>query len=103
MKKTYYHATDEKNMLSILREGIHTGSDGLVYLCTDPNEAVRFTYLHGILDNFVFGVDLEESEVEESFDHSEAFFKCRAYCISRDILPSEINDNACYEYHLGRE
>lgn len=100
MKQIYYHATDYKNLLPILKDGIHTGSDGNVYLCTDPNEAVRFTYIHGVKDNFVFGVELDDSEVEESFDHSEAFFKCRAYVVNRAIKPKEIRDDKCFEYHF---
>lgn len=77
--KTYYHATDKKNIDSIISEGIKPGFDGMVYLCEIPEDACKFMLVHGYHEAAVFEVSLDENDVEESFDHSQAFFGCRAY------------------------
>lgn len=33
----------------------------------------------------VIEIELDENEVAESYDHSEAFFKCKAYMHNGDI------------------
>ena len=43
---------------------------------------------------------LEENMVKESFDHSEAFFKCKAYAYPKDISIDEFGDNIkTYEHN----
>ena len=71
-----------------------------MYLCEDPGEAVRFTFLRGIKKNVVFGVMLDDKEVVESFDHNYDFFKCRAFAIDRKILADELDFNNMFQYDL---
>lgn len=81
----YYHATDIKNTRSILEDGIKPGYDGVVYLCETPEDCLKFMLVRGYHEAAVFEVDLDESEVAESFDHSQTFFGCRAYMYPRTI------------------
>ena len=97
MTKTYYHATSFENLESIMDQGLHRGCDGVVYLTEKPDEAVRFLAIRGCSKILVLGVELEEDLVDESFDHSEAFFKCRAYTYSDDIPADEITEFLRYE------
>ena len=97
MRKTYYHATPFSNLGSILENGIHRSMEGIVYLTTKPGDAVKFIAIRGHREILVCQVSLDEELVEESFDHNEAFFKCRAYGYSGDILPHEIEEMLKYE------
>ena len=97
MTKTYYHATPFSNLDSILKNGIHRSMEGIVYLTTKPEDAVKFVAIRGHREILVCQVALEEELVEETFDHSEAFFKCRAYGYAGDIGPYEIEEIMKYE------
>ncbi len=88
----YYHATDIKNTISILDNGIKTGIDGCVYLTKTKEDAVKFIALRTDNDIIVFEVELNEKKVKESYDHSEKFFKCKAYYYSKDIPVNKIRD-----------
>ena len=92
MIKTYYHATPFENLESILDQGIRKSRDGVVYLTEKPEEATRFVVIRGYVDILVCEVKIDEDMVEETFDHSEVFFKCRAYGCSKDITPNEITN-----------
>ena len=82
----FYHATTLENMDGIVTSGtVKSGCDGMVYLCTDPIDACKFLVIRGEREPWVIEVDLNEEDVEESFDHSQAFFKCKAYRHSGDI------------------
>lgn len=96
MKKTYYHATPFENLEAIMAQGIRKSRDGVVYLTEKPEEATRFVVIRGYVDILVCEVQIEEDMVEETFDHSEAFFKCRAYGYSEDIIPDEITSYIKY-------
>ena len=87
MTKTYYHATPFENLESIMvkDQEIRKGCDGVVYLTEKPNDAVKFLVIRGYTKILVIGVNLEEDMVSESFDHSEAFFKCKAYMYPENI------------------
>ena len=97
MTKTYYHATPFENLESIMDQGLHKGCDGVVYLTEKPDEAVRFIAIRGCKQILVLGIELEEDLVNESFDHSEAFFKCKAYSYEDDIPADEITEFLKYE------
>ena len=97
MTKTYYHATPLENLESIMDQGIRKGYDGVVYLTEKPDEAARFVAIRGCMKILVLGVELEEDLVNESFDHSQAFFKCKAYSYSDDIPADEITEFRKYE------
>ena len=90
MIEKYYHASSYDNCCSILDKGIKTDRFGEIFLCKKPEEAARFLVVRGIKDIVAFEIELDDSEVKESFDHSEAFFKCKAYICNRDIKPYEI-------------
>lgn len=94
----FYHATDRKNLGPILIDGIKPGVDGYVYLCKEPIDAVKFVFIRGVQDIIVFEVNLKENEVEETFDHSEAFFKCKAYGATKTISPTKIKN--VYDYSI---
>ena len=97
MIKTYYHATSFENLESIMNQGLHKGCDGVVYLAEKPEEAVRFIVIRGCKKILVLGIELEEALVDESFDHNEAFFKCKAYTYADDIPADEITEFLRYE------
>ena len=88
----YYHATDFKNLVSILDEGLNTGCDGVIYLTKDPKEAIRFVVLRGVKKALVCEVEVDENNVIETFDHSELFYKCRAYGHKGKITVDQITD-----------
>ena len=78
----YYHATSNSNFHSILDAGeIKPGYDGIVYLADSAENAIKFIALRCFTETInIFEIDgLDESKVEETFDHSESFFQCKAY------------------------
>lgn len=97
MTKTYYHATPFKNLESILDQGIHKSCDGVVYLTTEPQDAVKFVAIKGCKEILVCKVEIEEDLVTETFDHSQAFFRCRAYGYADDIDVHDITEYLKYE------
>lgn len=97
MTKTYYHATPFENLESIMEKGILKGCDGVVYLTEQPDEAARFVAIHGFKKILVLGVEIEEDLVNESFDHSFSFFRCRAFYFPEDIPADEITEFLKYE------
>ena len=93
MIKTYYHATPFENLVSILDKGILKSKyDGMVYLTEKPDEAARFLAIRLCHEILVCEVEIEDDLVEETFDHNEAFFKCKAYGYRGNIKPDEITN-----------
>lgn len=91
--KRYYHATPFENFESIARKGIRKSKlEGLVYLTEKPEEAARFLAIRFCREILVCEVEVDENLVEETFDHSEAFFKCKAYGYKGNIKPKMIKD-----------
>lgn len=91
--KIYYHATRYENLVSILNEGIRPSADGLVYMCTKEKDAIKFPAVLGVRDILVLEIKIPKSLeklVSETFDHSETFYKCRAYGYSGVVIPSMI-------------
>lgn len=98
MKKKFYHATPMKNFVSILDDGkIYTGYEGVTYLCDTPKDAAKFVAIRGEKEILVCECEIDESLVSESFDHSEVFFKCKAYTYPKDISTNEITNYIKYE------
>ena len=82
----FYHATTRSTMEKIVGEGrIRKSCDGVVYLCKEAIDSCKFLVIRGHEKMSVIEVELDEREIEESFDHSEAFFKCKAYIHKGDI------------------
>ena len=97
MIKTYYHATPFENLEAILAQGIRKGYDGVIYLTEKSDEAARFVAIRGCKKILVLGIELEENLVSESFDHSQVFFRCKAYCYPENIPADEITEFRTYE------
>lgn len=95
----YYHATSNENMRKIMEEKrIRKSFDGVVFLCREPIDSCKFLVLRGMRKVSVIEVQLDEKNVEESYDHSESFFQCKAYMHHGDI---ELKGNEkIYEYEL---
>ncbi len=83
--KTYYHATELSNLNSIVCSGLELRNmEKLVYLCEKPEDCLKFALVHGVRGEvLVLTVELDEADVIETFDHSEAFFKCRCWVLLR--------------------
>lgn len=80
--KIYYHATAYDNLISIIENGISPGVDGLVYLTEKEIDAVKFLYVRGCTNIITFKIKMpieDMANLEETFDHSYEFFKCRCY------------------------
>lgn len=90
--KFFYHATDAKGFASISLEGIK-GKYG-VFLADSPQNAVKFLLLRGYSEIYTFEIPaskLDASQIEESFDHDERFFQCKAWIYNKDIPLEAIN------------
>lgn len=90
--KKYYHATPSKNLLSIMRDGIKAGCDGVVYLAETREDALKFICIRCFEDIVIFEVKLPEDKVYETFDHSQQFFKCKAYGYAGNISEKAIQN-----------
>lgn len=97
MLKTYYHATPYENLESIMDQGIHKGCEGVVYLTEKPEDAAKFVAIRGCRKILVLGMEISDEFIEESFDHNEVFFKCKAYMYRDDIPADEITEFLKYE------
>lgn len=86
--KYLYHATGLYNLQSIIANGIQKGNDGIVYMSDTVKNAAKFVAVRGTKDIAVFQIDiskLDEQLIEEQFDHSYEFFKCRAWGYSLNV------------------
>lgn len=82
----YYHAAPKATMKKIVGEGrIRKTWDGVVYLCKEAVDSCKFLVIRGMREMSVIEVDIDEDEVEESHDHAESFFRCKAYMHEGDI------------------
>ena len=96
-KMRFYHAAPKETMMKIYAEGVLKKSwDGVVYMCKDPIDACKFLVIRGMRQMSVIELELDEKEVEESHDHSETFFKCKAYIKHGDIVLS--GDERIFDY-----
>lgn len=96
--KKYYHATPYENLPSIVEKGILVSRfDKVVYLTTSPESAANFVHMRGCKDILVLEVSLEESLVEESFDHNEKFWRCKAYYYPENIDKRRITNLIRYQ------
>ena len=90
MSRTYYHATDSRNIPSIMKDGkLNTSPEGVVYCCETPEDCSKFAAIRNfesLATTIVLKIDVPDGvEVEETFDHSESFFKCKCYGIPCDV------------------
>jgi RNA:NAD 2'-phosphotransferase (TPT1/KptA family) len=99
----FYHATTKENLYKILSHGIKKDKlEKVVYLADSYENAARFLAIRGHMGNIVvFKIDaskLDKELLEESFDHSYDFFKCRAYVYNGDIGPDAIDIDDVMQY-----
>lgn len=96
----FYHATTSTAAESIRKDGvIKAGAMGDVFLCRNPLDACKFLILRGAPVIYVVEVDLRRSEVIESYDHAESFFKCKAYIHHGDIPLHGLTPVRAYDFH----
>ena len=98
MKKKFYHATPWENYKSILSNGIKLNRLGEIFLSDSMENAAKFLFIRGIYPVAIFELELDEELVRESFDHSEKFFKCKAWTYDTPIKPEEILE--IYQYTI---
>lgn len=97
----FYHAAPREAMEKIVAEGkIRKSWDGEVYLCKKPEDSCKFLAIRGMRKMSVIEVDISESNTRESHDHSEAFFRCKAYMHDGDITLTGNERVWDYEFDL---
>ncbi len=97
--KTFYHATSKENLTSILKNGLKAGHDGCVFMTEKEDEAVRFLAVRLIPEIVTFKIKVYKKDydkVQETFDHSQTFFKCRAFGYFGDIRVENIEASKIY-------
>lgn len=106
MSKTYYHSTSESNMRQILSDGhIRTSIEGIVYCCETAEDCLKFAAIRALSSQISTGVlkiDVpDDIEVEETFDHSEKFFKCRCWGIPCAVPIEWIDQKGSFVINLS--
>ena len=103
--RTYYHATDYNNLVSILDHGLKASKlDGLVYLAETEEDALKFVVLRRYKKVVTFKIKIykrDEDKIIETFDHSQRFFKCRSFGYIGNISPDSIIPSKKYEFNGG--
>lgn len=83
--KKFYHATPYSNLCGVLCNGLKTGVDKVIYLAETKEAALKFICIRCFDPILVIEVELDETQVEESFDHSHSFFQERAFVYPNNI------------------
>lgn len=94
-----YHATKFENLGSILDNGllVDKSPDKMIYFADTEIGAASFMAVRLCKDILIIKVDIPESELKESFDHSKKFFKCRAFVYDKDIASNEFEGLSRYQ------
>lgn len=96
----FYHATSVENFESILSDGeIKVGFDGIIYLAESKEDSLKFIALRSFGEPIIV-LELEvpdSTKIEETFDHSYSFFKCRSYGYPENISSNCIINAYRYE------
>lgn len=97
----YWHFTEKNNVFPILREGLKATQCG-VFFCKSIDDCMKFIAIRQKEGLFAFiPLDLDESEVYESFDHNRKFIDCDAFYYPGDIpadkMPQSLNEIPLYE------
>lgn len=96
----YYHGTSYSNLLKIIEDGkIKTSIEVIVYLAKTKEEAFRFVALRYMTEDIaVIELELNESKIVETFDHSQKFFKAKAFGYEGDINTKYVTN--CWKYPI---
>lgn len=98
--KTFYHATSKENLVDILENGLKAGYDGCVYMAEKEDEAVRFLAVRLVPEIVTFKIRIHKKDydkIQETFDHNQRFFKCRAFGYFGNIEVKDIEASKVYE------
>lgn len=98
-----YHATTIMNFDRIVIDDCMKpqGFDKCIFFADNKTSAAMFLAVRGEKEIIVLEVDadkLDQSKIEESFDHNEAFFKCKAYMYKDQIALDDVDN--IYKFHL---
>lgn len=92
--KIMYHATEMKNLSSIVDNGLKPlNAEKLIYMTEQKIDALKFLVIRGCKDILVLKIKIykkDEHKIVETFDHSYNFFKCRAFGYNGEISPDNI-------------
>ena len=95
-----WHATPYENLVGILDDGIKAGNPRLVYLCENGIDAAKFIVVRGVKKILLLKVKIyksDENKIVETFDHSESYFKCRAFGYRGNIPVAKIKEYRCID------
>lgn len=84
----YYHGTSYANLLKIIEDGKikNNNMEHCVFLAETKDDAFKFVALRYMMEDIaVIELELDESKVHETFDHSQRFFKARAFAYDGEI------------------
>lgn len=83
----YYHGTSYNNFRKIINDGkIKHSIEGGVYLAKSKEDALKFVFFRFCNEDVaIIEMDLDDNYIEETFDHDEGFFKCKAYIYKGDV------------------
>lgn len=98
--KYFYHATTVDKFTQILIDGkIKTGFDGIIYFAETQQDALKFIALRAFGEPIiVLEIEVPDpNKVEETFDHSYSFFKCRSFGYPESISTDFIVNAYRYE------
>lgn len=96
----YFHGTSYSNLLKIIEDGkIKSSIEGIVYLAKTKEDAFKFVALRYMTEDIaVIELELDEKNIEETFDHSSVFFKAKAYGYEGDISTDCVIN--CWKYPI---
>ena len=96
----YYKCTYYSNLLKIIDNGkIYTSLEGIVYLAKTKEEAFRFVVIRYMTEDIaVIELELDDSKIIETFDHSQKFFKARAFGYEGEIDTQLVTN--CWKYPI---
>lgn len=101
--KYYYHYTKAENAVSIISEGL----TGTTFMCENEQDCLLFAHIYNYgqeVNIFIYKIKAEavEDKLEESFDHSYEFFKCRAFTFTGTIDYSDVEVSNAYTLNAGK-
>ena len=110
--RTLYHATTRENAMKIFGSHcIKPGIDGLVYMADTAENALKFlSPYHEAAQKGKFVATVipirikkaDEAKVIETHDHSEEYFKCRAYGYEGEIPLEMLGNPTDYTYTANK-
>nr|DAK37726.1 MAG TPA: RNA 2'-phosphotransferase, Tpt1 / KptA family [Caudoviricetes sp.] len=101
-----YHATPARNLGKIMTEGLKKRRSA-IYFADSSKAAAGFVLIRGEKEVVVFEVDIDDSLIEESFDHNETIMKrllqidsCKCFTYSRNIKAADIDFKKCQIWEI---